>query len=175
LERLAVNSLTLGQLWTTKEGTRQKPAIMQQMSNLTGLLAQHAAGRGDTERRDYVDALRNVGAALVAVATRPNDPALSDAGKKLTEVQTSMAAEEFTARADAAFNAIKAKFPNTKPAPTISPNAITEPEPEIIEEEEVAVPAPARGEATPAAAGGPRRAAPPPPARGGDAEAPEAP
>ena len=150
LERHGTKFLSYSRLWDTKEGKKQRGAIMQQLSNFIGLLAQHASGRPESERKDYTDRLKNAGEALSTLSGRRDvaDPGLATAGKKLAEVTPSMGEQDFTERADAAHAAIKVKFPEVKPAPRMTETAVKEPEVEVVEdpdEKDEAPPAPAAG------------------------------
>ncbi len=136
LEIRGINFLTLGRLWDTKDGTKMRPAIMQQISNLIGVSSQHAVVRESADRKEFVDQLQKVGDALVAIGGRADikDENLQKAGKGLKELQATMPEVEFTDRATAAYDAIKARFAETKPAPTINPTASQELSPDEIPE-----------------------------------------
>lgn len=136
-DRAAVNFLSLEGLWATPTGKQMQPEIMQQLVNFAGLAAQHAGPRPEADRRQFIDKLKGVGAAFTQIGA-PNrlaDPAIVAAGTKLASVRANAQQEtEFTDAATAAYQAVKTKFPNVKPFPTMDPGATAEPkEAEIID------------------------------------------
>ena len=191
LEQRGINFLTVAQLWDTKEGERLRPAIMQAISNLISVTAQHAAAREEASRKPFVEQLRKLGPAISEVGGRAGlkSADLQTAGKGIAEIQSSLSAEEFAARSTAVFNAIKKPFAATKAPPKIDPGASTVPdEVEIAEEaaeeaksEGAAAAAAADGTGTGAASGSPKPTTPPKaqstvrPKGPGPVEKPEAP
>lgn len=134
LERRGINALTMRNLWDTKVGAAARPAIMQELSNLISLVAQHAAARSDTERGEFVATLKNAGDALTAISNRVgNDADLAAAGKALKDMTNGMSEQEILDRATHAEVAIRARFPEVKPAPKMSDTAVR-PEPSVEED-----------------------------------------
>jgi hypothetical protein len=134
LDLRGTNFLTLARVWASPEWQQMKDPIRQEVVNLIGVTAQHAAARDANDRRPFVDVLKNAGSALAQIAMRPeiNDAGLKAAAAQLQAVTNSMAPEEFTNRATAAQQAIAVKFPGVKPYPQINPEATAAPtEPEI--------------------------------------------
>jgi hypothetical protein len=134
LDLRGTNFLTLARVWASPAWQQLQEPIRQEVINLIGVTAQHAAARDANDRRPFVDVLKNAGSALAQIAKRPevNDAGLQAAAAKLQAVSNSMAPEEFTNRATEAQQAMAAKFPGVKPYPQINPEATAAPtEPEI--------------------------------------------
>jgi hypothetical protein len=156
LEGMAILHLTLARLSETKTGRKLRPQVVQEVSNLIGLLAQHAVARDTPEaRKPFVDLLGRAGDGLVQISGRPElkGANLEVVGKALQDLRPGMADEEITNRAAAVFEAIKAKFPEVKPAPTIDPDKARQVEEEIQEEETAPAPGDAKPATRPAGAG----------------------
>jgi hypothetical protein len=136
-DRAAVNFLSLEALWATPTGKQMQPQIMQELVNFAGLAAQHTGPREPNDRAQFIDKLKGVGAAFqqIGAPNRLADPSIVAAGQKLYTLRANASQEnEFTDAATAAFQAVKTKFPNVKPFPTMDPGATAEPkEAEIIE------------------------------------------
>jgi hypothetical protein len=134
LDLRGTNFLTLGRVWDSPSWATMQAPIRQEMINLIGVVAQHAAARDENDRRPFVDVLKNAGSALLQIGNRPdvNDAGIKAAAGKLQAVTNSMPAEEFTNRATEAQQAMATKFPGVKPYPQINPEATAAPtEPEI--------------------------------------------
>jgi hypothetical protein len=133
-DRSAVNFLSLESLWTSPTGKQLQPQIVQAFVNFAGLAAQHTGARPETDRRAFMDKLKGVGSAFTQIGKRLGDPALSAAGDRLSSVKSNASENEFTDAASAVYDAVKTKFPNIKPFPTMDPGATAEPaEAEIVE------------------------------------------
>jgi hypothetical protein len=138
LERRGINALTFSRLGETKAGAALRPAAMQQLSNLITLLAQHAAARPEGERGEFIATLKNAGDALSAISQRMgNDANMSAEGKALNVLGTQTPVQEILDRATRAEVAIRAMFPELKPAPKMSDTAVR---PELTVEEEAESP-----------------------------------
>jgi hypothetical protein len=135
LDNRAVTYLTLSRVLDAKDAAsvKRRPVILQAISNLAGVVAQHAAARQDQARRPYLDVLKNVGSALQAIAG--NDEKMKAAGKAMMDLQTSMPDGEFTDRANAAAEALKVQVPGLTPAPAINPGAAEEAKEVVVVDE----------------------------------------
>jgi hypothetical protein len=134
LDLRGTNFLTLARVWDSPAWKPLQGQIRQEIINLIGVAAQHAAAREENDRRPFVEVLKNAGSALSQIAKRPDvsDAGLQAAAAKLQAITNSMAAEEFTNRATEAQQAMAAKFADVKPYPQIDPSATAAPaEPEI--------------------------------------------
>lgn len=123
--------LTIGRVWSNPATAKSHPAIMQQLSNLIGFTAQHVAAREENDaRKQFTDLLQQAGDALTVVADARGvkDAELKAAAKALVDISPATENEELTTRAEAAYAAIQAKFPNTKPAPPIADDAAVDAE-----------------------------------------------
>jgi hypothetical protein len=134
LDLRGTNFLTLARVWESPAWQPLQNQIRQEIVNLIGVAAQHAAAREDNDRRPFVDLLKNAGSALFQIARRPdvNDAGLQAAATKLAQVRTGAAPEEFTKLATEAQQAMAAKFPGVKPYPEINPEATAAPSPPEI-------------------------------------------
>jgi hypothetical protein len=156
LDGMAINHLTLGRLWDTAAGKKLRPQIMQQLSDLIGVAAQHAAARDTPEaRKPFVVVLSGIGGGLAEIGKRGDMKGsnLEVVGKILQGLRPNMGEDEFTSGAAAAFDAIKAKFPEVTPAPTIDVEAAMKAEEEIQEEEAAPSPGDLKPATKPAGAG----------------------
>jgi hypothetical protein len=134
LDLRGTNFLTLARVWDSPAWKPLQGQIRQEIVNLIGVVAQHAAARDNNDRRPFVDVLKNAGSALAQIAKRPdvNDPGLQAAAAKLATVGGSASPEDLTNLATEAQQAMAAKFPGIKPYPQINPEATAAPsEPEI--------------------------------------------
>jgi hypothetical protein len=160
LDERAAIFLTASRVWTHPEARKHHAAIMQQLSDLVSLATQHAAARdGNAAREPFTNLVRRLGEALTVVAGPQGlkDANLQAAAKSLTEVSPGMDNEVLSDRAEAAFEAIKARFPDVKASPQIEETAVSDEEP-------VDEPAAPAEDAVPAAAGDEAEDAPEAPA-----------
>lgn len=123
LDEIGANFLTFGVVWNHPAAAKRHPAIMQQLSNLIGVAAQHAAARGPNDNKEFIDLIRRTGPALAVVGGHLKDPDIQAAAKALQDVRAADEAEALAELAEQAHAAIKAKFPIVKPAPTIDDGA----------------------------------------------------
>jgi hypothetical protein len=111
---------------------------VQRLNDLIGLTAQHAAARDGEDRRPFIDQLRGLGDAMARWGRGQGvgDATLGAAGKRLKEFQTTTPPTDLTDGATAAHEALRARFPDLKPFPTMEEGAATAPEENIIAADE---------------------------------------
>ena len=127
LDERAAIFLTASRVWTHPETRKHHAAIMQQLVNLIGLAAQHAAAReGAAEREPFTNLMRRLGEALTVVSGPLKDANLQEAAKSLTEVGPNMENDALSESANGVFEAIKARFPDLKPAPEMQETAVND-------------------------------------------------
>jgi hypothetical protein len=146
LELRSVNSLA--KVWGSPASKAFQPRMAQQLSNLIGFASQHAVAREDlAARTPFVELLKRTGDAMMALSTEPQLKEWATAGKSLKGISNSTPEGDFTDRAAAAFEAMKAVFPELTPAPTIDEGAAVEAADEIVEEDPATGISPAGGTA----------------------------
>ena len=171
LDQTGAIFLTIGPVWDHPAAAKLRPAIMQQLSNLIGFAAQHAAAREGDDREAFINLLRNSGDALAVVGASAGvkDANIQAAAKSLTDVTVKADGEELTTMAEEAHAAIKAKFADTRPAPEIAAEAAGDAE-DVEEMAPDQPPARApRGDDTTTGTGDEDAGSAPPPSRRGDA------
>lgn len=128
LEERGAIFLTFARVWNHPAAAKYHAAIMQQLANLVGLTAQHAAARGPNENKSLIDLLRRIGAVLAVVGMSVKDAGVQAAAKSLSDMPAGLGEDALLGLAEKAYDAIEAKFPKTKPAPIIEEGAADEEE-----------------------------------------------